>query len=139
MARMRTFRFRKRPDFRTPGDAGFTLVELLIVMVLLATVYALALPSVTSMSDRGQLDRAAASAYDTLRRARAQALATGQPVSIDRGALKHTGVEIESSGDASLTFYPDGSATDTNLHLRLGEHHRQISVDWLTGQVSIAR
>ena len=41
------------------GEAGFTIIELMVVLALLALAYALVAPSLTAVIDRPGLDNAA--------------------------------------------------------------------------------
>lgn len=145
------------PDKATCRDGlaqgGFTLIEILIVMSLLAIVYALALPALGSLTAEGRLDRAANALHGELRAARAQALLEGQSVALDVVAsvadpdigvtLKNTAAgetvaERKIAQDRRVRFFPDGSATGRHIVLSLDGSQRAVDLDWLTGNISLA-
>lgn len=120
---------------------GFTLVELLVVLVIVALVYGMAAPVLFSASDRRQVSRATASLYEGLRRARGEAIASGRAVSRDPGALlAGAKVTLTRHGmqNGPIIFFPDGSATAAQLNLSAGTERRGVAVDWLTGHVALS-
>jgi len=125
-------------DRQSPASArGFTLIELLVVLVIMGLVMGIAIPPLMAAYDRARLNNAAAHLYDGLRRARSTALTRGEPVLLEtRTMIKDDTIRL--AGPASLTFYPDGSATLAHLTLGLGAQRRSITVDWLTGRPSLA-
>lgn len=124
----------------TKSVRGFTLIELLVVLVILALAMSIAAPVLFEAGDRGRLDGATVEVYNALRRARSQAVTSGNPVTLDaRRLIKDRAIEIEiASSDAPLAFYPDGSATPARLTLAMGAQRRIISIDWLTGHAALA-
>lgn len=117
---------------------GFTLIELLVVLVVLALLYGAAAPAVFSASERQKLNSVTASLYHGLRRARGEAIASGQPVSRDPVALAGSAeVAMVRKYDGPVIFYPDGSATGARIELMLGVARRAVTVDWLTGHVAL--
>lgn len=115
---------------------GFTLIELLVVLVILALAMSIAAPTLFEANTRARLEDATAQAYDGLRRARSQAVTSGDPVALDvRQLVKDRAIKISSSVE-KLVFYPDGSATHAQLSLGLGEQRRSLSIDWLTGHAT---
>ncbi len=129
---------------QNPGmSRGFTLVELLVVLVILALVMSIATPVLFEANERGRLDGATAQVYDGLRRARSAAVTSGNPVTLDvRQLVKDSAIEIISglpdAPNTPLIFYPDGSATRARFTFVLGEQRRSLSVDWLTGHAALA-
>jgi len=126
---------------RRQQQRGFTLIELLVVLVVLALVYAIAAPSVFTAGERRQLSRATATVYHSLRQARGQAIMTGEVVQRDTAMFKHDGVALTQTAPPGppgpIMFYPDGSATQTQLDLAIGSQRNTITVDWLTGHVAL--
>lgn len=97
--------------------AGFTLVEMMIVLAVLAMVAAFGLPAVNRMSSRGQLADAAGQIRAELGRARLDAIRSGVPRQF-RFQLGGRRFEISSraasvGGDVDL-FGDFGAAEDTD-------------------------
>jgi general secretion pathway protein H len=108
----------------------------------------------------GLQTRAAAGALvQTFRTARAAAIATGQNVNVaidpqrrqfaaDGGQVRYFARDVKVAvlppalkgpGDVRLIrFSPDGSASGGGVELGIGTRKLLISVEWLTGQVSVA-
>ena len=123
---------------RRQQQRGFTLIELLVVLVVLALVYAIAAPSVFTAGERRQLSRATATVYHSLRQARGQAIMTGDVVQRDAAQFNSDGVTLtQTAPSGPVVFYPDGSATPTQLELVVGNERNTITVDWLTGHVAL--
>jgi general secretion pathway protein H len=140
-------------------DTGFTLIEILVVMAILGVVLGLIIGH-GPMRSRGLQTRAAAGALaQSLRAARAQAIATDHDVSVaidpsghvfasDNGVIQQIAPELAIAvlpptlpGPGRvrvIRFSPDGSATGGAVLLGDGRHRLRISVEWLTGKVSVA-
>lgn len=140
---------------------GFSLVELVVVMVLIAALAAIGLAAIGSGLPGQQLRGAARELAAELRLARAQAIATGreQVFVIDVGrkrwrgtgersgewpeaiALEVTGAreELESPEEVAIRFFPEGAATGGRVVLRRGEAAWRVDVAWLTGEVRLRR
>ena len=140
--------------------AGFTLIEIIVVLAILGLVLALVVgykpPWTSTLGLRG----AAAEIAAGLREARSEAILSNRPVSLDIDLVGHrfqvgAGQIRRISGDLILAlltvkgeqrdaqtggirFNPDGSSTGGRISI--GDGHRTIAVgvDWLTGRVSIA-
>ena len=148
---------------------GFTLIELVVVIVLLATVTALAAGVVGRHLPGQQLRRASREVAAELRYTRARAIATGTPQVFvldtrtrewrapDRRhgrlpediALVATGAGSEQQGEgtAVVRFFPEGAATGGRFVLRSQPKGKpadprggwQVDVEWLTGDVRLSR
>ncbi len=140
-------------------ESGFTLIEILVTLAILGVAMGLIIGR-GPMNSRGLQVRAAAGAIaQSLRAARAQAIATDQDVSvaidpgrhafaIDRGPVRTVALDIpfdvlppalRGPGTVRLIrFSPDGSATGGEVRLGAGRHRLGISVEWLTGRVVVA-
>lgn len=139
-------------------SAGFTLVELLVVMGILGLILA----AVLSARPRTAATRVAATARAvaaTLRLARATAMAgnaetvvridpegrriglRGSMHALPRGmAVAMTVAEAERVGDSGgLRFYPDGQSSGGVIILTLEGKASRIAVDWLTGEPRLDR
>ena len=140
--------------------AGFTLVEMLVVLALLALVMAIAPPLLGARQGEAQLAAAARELAAALRETRSLALRDGRTevFVIDAaagafragpGAVRHLapGLALAAvSGDrqapqpiGAIRFFADGSSTGGTLLLLQGERRSHVTVDWLTGRVALAR
>ncbi len=140
-------------------QAGFTLIELLVVLAILGVTLGLVIGR-GSMKSRGLETTGAASAIaQSLRAARAQAIATDHDVSVVFDPLRHVFAAdaspvqmlapglalavlppaLPGPGDARIIrFSADGSATGGEVLLGAGRHRIGITVEWLTGKVTVA-
>jgi general secretion pathway protein H len=142
----------------TDRRAGFTLIEVVAVMMIIALVASLA---VTRMSNtgRGGLKALTLEAAALLRRERLGAVLTGQDrqvsldgerrelvgdggsvLSIPRDVvLDVLGIDAVWSGRQSVVrFAPDGASTGAVLKLSRENAEYEIRVNWFTGGVAIA-
>lgn len=143
--------------------AGFTLLELLLVLTGLALLAGLVVAYLPSGSTRAEVAAAAREVASGLRRARGAAIAgnvpvvfvldvknrsyrvgTGRPVQLAQTlALTIDAARSERTGDAAggVRFFPDGSATGGRISLRgAGERANAavVTVDWVTGRVDVS-
>jgi general secretion pathway protein H len=140
---------------------GYTLIELLAVLVLVAAIVALGAATITRKLPGQRLQQSAKELVAQLRYTRAQAIATGQPqvFMIDansrewRAGEKRSGTlskdisivatgarnEQQRPGVAAVRFFPEGAATGGRIVLRNQRAAWQVDVQWLTGEVSLAR
>jgi general secretion pathway protein H len=140
-------------------QSGFTLVEIIAVLMVLAIVAGLAGTRMSARSGSGVLQ---ATAYDLaarIRAARARAIRGGadQVVVIDLanrvvndgagpelsipaavGILTDTSsAEQRSRSAAGIRFHPNGSSTGGTIRLESGRQAYEIRVNWFTGRVSV--
>lgn len=146
---------------RSGGSEGFTLFEVLIIMVVLSmSVAAVSLLS-RSPSHGAQVKSAALLAASRLRDLRAAAMSSGS----DRLAMIDTEARVMHFSDgraplefaktivvgvtgaeserrlpfaAGIRFFPNGSSTGATIDLRSERQAYEIRVNWLTGRVSTA-
>ena len=140
---------------------GFTLVELIVVVVLIAATTAMAASVMSSGIPGQQLRQAGREIAAQLRYTRAQAIVTGRPqiFSLDlrtrewvapnrrHGKLPDnikvvaTGARIEQVNPhaASIRFFPEGAATGGRIVLSRETAAWQVDVQWLTGEVESRR
>jgi general secretion pathway protein H len=140
---------------------GFSLLEILLVVVLVAAVTAMAARAMSAGLPGSQLRGAARELAAQLRFTRAQAIATGtsQVFTLDArtrqwqapqqrtGTLPErieviaTGARIEQAqpDQVSVRFFPEGAATGGRFVLKRGDAAWQVDIEWLTGQVSVQR
>lgn len=135
---------------------GFTLLETLVVLAILAMALAVVVPAVS----RGlgtSLNDVARDMHTGLRKARNQAISLQHSTlfildlnahafragaesvrSIPQGFELHarTASREMHNGQAGIRFYPDGSSSGGRLGISEGDAHVWLEVDWLTGRVS---
>ena len=112
--------------FLKSGNSGFSLVELMIGMVVLAILMAIAVPGFRTMIQNSQIRNAAESVVNGLQRARAEAVARNTNVAFVLGTKSSwavglvtpaSGIESrpaeEGSRDVTLTVLPVGATTVT--------------------------
>jgi prepilin-type N-terminal cleavage/methylation domain-containing protein len=131
---------------------GFTLIEQLLVLCLLATLLVLAVPSVIGTRDRTAVRTAARAVRDALALAREQAVASGSRAAVRFDAatgsvVVHAGtdsllrlplgrryaVQVEASRD-STAYLPSGlgaGAANVSIVLRRGAAAETVTVSRL--------
>ena len=145
---------------RSARSRGFTLLELLLVLVIAATGYALVVRFTGSGVSGAQLKSAARAVAAGLRDARGVAIATQESaalsVDVEKRTIEVTGAarprslpdrldikldtaqaEVVDEKRGAIRFYPDGSSTGGRVTLASGERRFLVDVDWLTGRVTV--
>jgi general secretion pathway protein H len=142
------------------GDNGFTLIEALVALVLLATAATVAMPrlqsSWTVQAEKAEVTELA----NFVAEARMHAIATQQetvvvfdaggnrywsthapePVAMDANVRMTLTVASSEHLDDKLgavRFFADGSATGARVRVDTGRLVAQIAVHWLTGRVAV--
>ncbi len=140
--------------------AGFTLIEVLVVLVILALTMAVVVPAISKTRGESITD-VAREVQATLRKARSDAVLTQRThaVLVDVKGKRFwqqahrkdkripekitVSVNVASSetrnGTAGIVFFPDGSSTGGFIRLSMGESSSKIAVDWLTGRISVTQ
>ena len=144
------------------ANNGFTLVELLVVLAILALLLAVVPPVLPHAIDGAQVRSAERTLISSLRFARSRAISLQQAVTVainvkerkikvagkqrdlslpDDVALTLVTAQQErlSTHEGTIRFYPDGSATGGQVRLRRGDRVSSVDVNWLTGRVSSHR
>ena len=128
--------------------AGFTLIEMIVVLAVLGLVLTIVLQRGPTRSPSLDLRAASRSLTDALRQARGRAIATDRPVLVTAGqaraALDRLGSRVtlelhsppgEHAGNGTLRFDPDGGATAALIRLSEGDADVDIGIDWFSGQI----
>lgn len=139
---------------------GFTLLEVLLVLVIVAAGYALVVRFTGAGVSGAELKSAARAVAASLRDARGTAIATQESaamlVDLEKRTLQVAGAgkpralperlelklytaqsEVQDERRGAIRFYPDGSSTGGRVTVAAGERKLLVDVDWLTGRVSI--
>ena len=141
-------------------QAGFTLIEMLVVVAVLGLAVALLATHGPQRSAGLDLRTAAQQVAGTLRLARSRAIATNHEVGVSFDVLARSvrlegtaartlppgiGLEVtalmgETAGEriAAIRFAPDGSSTGGRVELASGVRRVRIGVEWLTGRVQVS-
>ena len=150
-----------RAPSRDAAAAGFTLLELLVVLAIIGAVAVVAYPRVGGVPARAALEATAARMRTEIRAARSAAVRSNseQAITIDTtqklfwsssDGVKRTiadgldvsvsgsGVEVPQPGTGVIRFQGDGSACDAAILLESGSRSALIRIDWATGNPRIA-
>ena len=140
--------------------AGFTLLELMVVLVIMVAVYALAGPLISAGMPGTELKGAARQLAAGLRKARSYAVTQKEEAVLTIDVEQH---RFEVSGDkrnyilpakldislftaqsellrdkvGRIRFFPDGSSTGGSITVGAADRKYHVNIDWLTGQVAV--
>jgi general secretion pathway protein H len=150
------------PEQQPPGDNGFTLLEMLVVLAIMSMTIAAATISFRGSGGAVRLQPLAVRIAADLKLARAEAIAQNRPVEVAFDAAKHayqvqgsraavvlpgsigftlvTPAEFRRNTDgAHLVFFADGSSTGGRVTLTDNRLAITLMVDWLTGAVTATK
>jgi general secretion pathway protein H len=119
------------------NDSGFTLMEMLVVIAVMALILLLVTGYGPPRSHRLEAQAAAQQVAAAMRAARGRAIAQGQPVAL---ILPHLPPWLAVSIQAppgGIVFAPDGSASGGQVRLDGDGQDFSVTTDWLTGRVSV--
>jgi general secretion pathway protein H len=138
-------------------ETGFTLIEMLVVLAILALTATFAVPLLSRGSERLRLQTASSELATAFRVTRSAAIArntqTTLMIDVDRRTFKSSVVsqrpfaaDIEAKltfasgpraapSDGGFQFFPDGSSTGGDVTLSLHGKQTRLCIDWLTGEV----
>ena len=144
---------------RRSTERGFTLLEIILVMAIIALASVLAAAAMGGGFRGMQLSASAKQIASNLRFTRAQAIATGQPQRFVIDPHAHTWKAPKSHhgeipdklavafigareaqprpGEGAIAFFPDGASTGGRVRLSSGKAQWTVDVAWLTGQVRV--
>lgn len=144
---------------RLSKSRGFTLLELLVVLVIASLAISLVGPAFQRLLPSLQLEAESRKLVAMLRHARSQAILSGDPVAISQdadGGLRlsyrpqvyrlpaHLSLTLAAgsgqgdtvAGMPQILFYPRGDSSGGSLELKQEAGRSElISVDWLSGRV----
>lgn len=142
-----------------PRSRGFTLIEMIAVVVLIAIILTVVSVSFSKSLTTAKVRAASRDLVAALRYTRGQAIVKGEQkvLTLDlernsyqapnRGSvelpkdmrLRLTTAEQELTGEnaGGIRFFPDGSSTGGNIAVLMGERVWRINVAWLTGEITL--
>jgi general secretion pathway protein H len=143
-------------------DAGFTFLELLLVLGILALAAALAMPLANRPASDATLIATARRLANDMRVARAAAIRDNieRTLTINLAQRRFwvdgvtaasnvpSGIAVDlitvqkgqlSAQQGRLRFFVDGSSTGGNVILHAGRSVMNVELDWMTGHASLSR
>jgi general secretion pathway protein H len=147
--------------FRLRSQHGFTLVELMVVMVVVALVMGLVATSLSRSISGAEARQTARKMTAALRYTRTQAIlakneqvftvdvenrryeAPGRkPVQLPKGVeiqLTTARSEMTEENVGGIRFFPDGGSTGGRIDLLVNDREYTVNVAWLTGEASLEK
>jgi general secretion pathway protein H len=144
---------------RSARANGFTLLEMLAVILLIGIAVAAASISVTQGLASARARAASGELAAALRATRTQAIvhaderhfdvdtrgntwsgASGAGVALPKGmriSITSAAGDAPNEHTGRIRFFPDGSSTGGRITLRAGQRQWHVNVSWLTGEVRV--
>jgi general secretion pathway protein H len=137
---------------------GFTMLELLMVLALIALAYGMASPMLGKGQGTAEHKAAARSVVQALKSARNHAISERKETTVNfdlkNAAFSHAGgsqafpkdvavkldttaKELTSETSGAIRFYPDGGSTGGRVSLSRGGRTLRVDVDWLNGRIAV--
>ena len=137
---------------------GFSLIEMIAVLVLVALVFAFVTLSFTKSLSGAKIQAASRDLVAALRFTRGQAIVKGTSTSLELDVennrymipgkrvitlppnmhmtLLTAESEVTGQNSGRIRFFPDGASTGGHISVLMGHDEWRINVDWLTGAVT---
>lgn len=144
---------------RLVQQRGFSLIEILVVMVFIAVMAGIVSSSMTKSLKNTKLRAASKNLVSALRYTRGQAVVKHEEKTMTFDVEKKTykaprkktvqipeememyvytaDAEVADESQGSIRFFSDGSSTGGWVKLVLGEKIWKVNVNWLTGEISV--
>ncbi len=144
---------------RIDKQSGFTLLEMIVVLLIIATAATLLGTSVVGRLDSVRVATAARDVSAALRLTRSQAILKREEmfleVDLDKRTYKAPGrepvqlpealelklltasTEVDSGNVGRIRFFSDGGSTGGRVTLIAGEREWKVNVSWLTGEIQL--
>ncbi len=150
---------RRTPKTHSQGQQGFTLLEMIVVLVIIAMMAGLLGTSIVGRMDSVKVATSARDLASALRFTRSQAIllhkeqflevdlekrsyvapgrdAVALPESLQLKLLTASS-EATSDKQGRIRFFPDGGSTGGRVTLIAGEREWKVNVSWLTGEIEL--
>ena len=126
-----------------PAQAGFTLIEMIVVMVIMALVAGLVFVKQPWHSAGLNTEVTVRALTNALRLARSRAIAQDRTVAVEvaqRGFAVDGGTPWllpaeQTLSPAQVIFTPDGGSTGATILITAASRRIAVDVNWLTGRV----
>lgn len=141
------------------GSRGFTLVELMVVMIIIALIMGLVATSFSRSISGAEARAASRNLVASLRYTRAMAIirkseqvfqvdtenrsyqAPGRKLIVLPNGVDITITtarsEITSEAVSGIRFFPDGGSTGGHIELTVNGREYRVNIAWLTGEASL--
>lgn len=146
--------------FRAQRQFGFTLLELIVVLAIMAGIAAVILPLATDMRARYVMRTNLREVSSVLRYARAEAMQSQSSKAVvfdthektyklegddETFTIEDVGIEVMTAASeitdggryAAIRFYHDGASTGGRVILTEDDDKQAVDVVWMTGQVRV--
>lgn len=139
--------------------AGFTLIEILAVLAIVAAIMGVFAFSIAGRLDKMKISGAARDVMSALRQTRSKAIVSRseQTLEVDLEArtvtapdenpiqlpeqlemkLVTASTEVSSDKVGRIRFFPDGGSTGGKVTLATDTREWQVKVSWLTGEIEL--
>ncbi|MBE9549999.1 MAG: prepilin-type N-terminal cleavage/methylation domain-containing protein [Proteobacteria bacterium] len=146
---------------KRPSQRGFTLIEILVVMVLIGLMVSMVGLSMSKSVSRAEIRNASRDVLSALRYTRTQAIVTHREqvlmVDLEQRTISAPGQKViklpegielgmttarreqQSETLAGIRFFPDGGSTGGKVFLTVGEREYIIHIQWLTGEAKMVK
>ncbi|MDX2418309.1 MAG: GspH/FimT family pseudopilin [Xanthomonadales bacterium] len=140
---------------------GFTLVELMVVLVIIALIMGMTATSLSRSVSSAEARAASRKLVASLRYTRARAIIDKAEqvfqVDIEKRSYKAPGrdevslpdgvdvtittarSEVTSEAVSGIRFFPDGGSTGGHIDLTVNDREYRVDVAWLTGETRLER